>query len=380
MHQSADLYGSDRVLLALIKGLDTTRFCPIILLPVDGPLVHEFRSAGIECHVVPVTRLSRSVLSIKGLMRLPIDLIQSARAFNRVLNGRTVSLVYSNTLAVLSAALWARWYRIPHVWHVHEIVVNPNFVRKIYAQLLSHFADCIICVSHATKNNLLEDKPELAEKIRVVWNGFERTAPADNDAVALYRSQLGVAEGQILVALVGRINRWKGQRLLVAAANILWQKNVRNIRYLIVGSAPDGQQHFLDELQNDIYQSPAREFFTVQGFTNNLWTIWDACDLAVIPSTEPEPFGMVALEAMTAGKSIIAANHGGLSEIVVQGETGVLVPPSSAVALAQAIESMSMDDVMRRDAGIKGAQRAATLFSIDAYNAGISAILDANSR
>lgn len=206
VHQSADLYGSDRVLLSLVTKLDRKKYLPIVFLPVEGPLVVELVSAGVECHVLPITRLARSTLSLRGMLNIPANLMKSLAAFNRVLTGRRVDVVHSNTLAVLSGAIWARWYRVPHVWHVHEIIVRPKFVRKVYAVLLSWFADVIICVSHATKENLLQDKPSLLRKIQVVWNGLTRETTVDVDAVLQYRQQLHLGNSEILVALLGRIN------------------------------------------------------------------------------------------------------------------------------------------------------------------------------
>lgn len=367
VHQSADLYGSDRVLLALVSKLDSARFYPIVLLPMDGPLVRELQAAGVECHVVVVTRLSRATLSFRGLLGLPLNLLKSMRAIDRVLGGRTIDIVHSNTLAVLSSPLWARWHGVPHIWHVHEIIINPKFVRKAYAYLLSWFADCIVCVSQATKANLVQDKPTLASKIRVVWNGLGRETPVSADAVRAYRQELAIGGHEVLVALVGRMNRWKGQTLLVEAAGLLWQQGVRDVRYLLVGSAPDGQDHFLEELQSAINQSPAKTAFILQGFTNDVRTVWDASDVAVIPSTEPEPFGMVALEAMSATKPVIAANHGGLAEIVIDGETGFLVTPGSAVELAQAIGSLVADAQLRQRFGVAGELRYRKEFTLDRY-------------
>lgn len=374
VHQSADLYGSDRVLLALVSKLDREKFTPIVLLPVDGPLVAELVAAGVECHVLPITRLSRAALTLRGLLGLPISLIQSIRAFNRVLNGRPVDLVHSNTLAVLSGAIWARWHHVPHLWHVHEIIVHPIFVRKVYAMLLSWFADLIVCVSDAVKVNLLQDKPALTSRIHVVWNGLARDIQMDVKEVHQYREQFTMRDGDILIALIGRINRLKGQRLLVDAAGILWEQDARNLRFVIVGSVVPGQEHFLHTLKQAINESPAKLCFVIQPFTHNVWNILDSCDIAVIPSTEPESFGMVAIEAMAASKPVIAANHGGLAEIVVQGETGLLVPPGDAPALAEAIKRLATDVQLRRQMGESGLLRYRNEFTLDRYVTNVAAI------
>lgn len=378
VHQSADLYGSDRVLLALVSALDRRRYHPIVLLPVDGPLVAQLVAVGVECHVLPITKISRATLSLRGLFGLPANLIRSICGINRVLDGRHVDLVHSNTLAVLSGAIWARWYRVPHVWHVHEIILHPKFVRKVYALLLSWFADCVVCVSHAVKENLLQDKLALERKIQVIWNGLKRDSSTDGNAVRQYREQLEMQEGEVLIALVGRINRWKGQHVLVESATILWQQGVKNIRFVIVGSVVPGQEHFLSRLQQAIDESPAKSCFVLQSFTHNIATVWDACDIAVIPSVEPEPFGMVALEAMLASKPVIAANHGGLSEIVLNEETGLLIDPGSAQALATAILQLVQDADERKLYGDSGRRRAVRIFAPESQLAALCKVYDAH--
>lgn len=376
VHQSADLYGSDRVILALVSALDRDIYRPIVLLPFDGPLVAELKAAGVECHVVPISKLSRATLSFGGLLRLPVNLICGIQAINSVLKGRRVDLVHSNTLAVLSGALWASWHRVPHVWHVHEIIVSPIFVRKVYALLLSWFADRVICVSHAAKENLLKDKPALGRKIQVIWNGISRDNKTSMEAVLQYQQQLKVQNGEILIALVGRINRLKGQRVLVEAAGILWQQGVRNLRYVLVGSVVPGQEHFLNALQQSISESPARQCFMLLPFTKNIWLTWDACDIAVIPSIEPEPFGMVALEAMLSSKPVIAANHGGLIEIVVNEETGLLIEPGDSQSLAAAISRLAQNERERVMFGERGYKRAQQMFSFDRQLANVCEVYD----
>jgi glycosyltransferase involved in cell wall biosynthesis len=367
VHQSADLYGSDKVLLALVTKLDHDKWYPIVLLPVDGPLFVELEAIGAECHVVPISRLARTSLSLRGLFELPVNLMRSIRAFNRVLMGRHVDLVHSNTLAVLSGAIWARWHRIPHVWHVHEIILQPQIARKIYAALLCWFADCVVCNSYATKNNLLQVKPSLASKIQVVWNGLMREKEVDAEIVHCYRNQLGMQDKDILVALVGRINRLKGHGVLIEAAALLLQQGVHNLRFVIVGSAPIGQEHFLYTLKRSINESPARQCFVLQPFTPDVWSVLDACDIAVIPSTEPESFGMIALEAMASAKPVVASNHGGIVEVVVDRETGLLVPPGDAQALANAIMQLAADSHLRKKMGKAGQLRYLNEFKLDRY-------------
>lgn len=374
IHQSADLYGSDRMLLALVTKLCRTEFYPIVLLPGEGPLLRELRAAGVECHVVPIARLARATLSVRGLINLPAQIAYSLKEINKVLKGRKVDLVHSNTLAVLSGAIWARLNRRSHVWHVHEIIVHPVLVRKIFTYLLYWLADRVICVSHAARNNLLLDSPRLDKKISVVWNGMERPRACDKAYINNYRAGLGLSERDVLVALVGRINRLKGQRVLVEAAHFLWLQGIRNLRFLIVGSAVPSQEHFIERLQQDIAVCAARDVVVLKPFTEQVDEVWNACDIAVIPSTEPESFGLVALEAMAAGKPVVAANHGGLAEIVVDGETGVLVAPNDALALADAIRHLAEAPFEREQMGLAGKKRYEAEFTLDRFVNNVAAV------
>ena len=367
IHQSADLYGSDRVLLSLVKELNPSKYCPIVLLPCDGPLLEELKNANIEVHIIPIAKLSRSILSVKGLLSLPLVAIRSIRSIDRILKGRRVSLVHSNTLAILSGALWSRWRKVLHVWHVHEIIVRPRLVVAVYSLLLRFFADTIVCNSYATETNLLARSRSLEVKSTVVWNGLESSFIRRKGDSKIYREQLGINDGDVLVALVGRINSWKGQQVLVSAANLLFDRGYRNIRYLIVGSPPSGQGHFLDSLKDAIELSPAKNDFILRGFIPDIWQVWEACDIAVIPSTEPEPFGMVALEAMSAGKPVIAANHGGLTEIVSDRETGFLVDSQNKEDFALKIRELVDDENLRKKLGREGELRYLRYFTLESY-------------
>lgn len=365
IHQGAELYGSDKVLLNLAAGLRDTAFQPIVLLPFDGPLVEELRLAGVETHIVPVTKVSRALFSVRGLLSLPGDLWRATRAISRALAGRKVAVVHSNTLAVLSGAVWATLHRVPHLWHVHEILMNPALIRRGFPLMVRLLADKAVSNSSLTTQWLVDEQPALAPRTVTIWNGIGRTTAHDAVSSARLRDEVTGGEPERLIAaLVGRINSWKGHLLLVEAAGLLWQRGYRDLRFLVVGSVFAQQEHFMEQLQAAIAASPARDCFVVRGFTESIWNVWDACDIALVPSTEPEPFGMVAIEAMCAGKPLVAAAHGGLLDIVDDGVSGFLVAPRDAQALADAIARLVDDPALRQQMGSAGQQRQERLFSL----------------
>jgi len=310
------------------------------------------------------------------VLKMPRSIWQSMRALSKAVEFDRIHLVHSNTLAVFSGAIWSSLRGIPHVWHVHEIIERPAVVRKMFGWLLRLFASEVVCNSHATMNLLLQDQPSLKPKITVVWNGIEREVPVDLKKATLFRKSIGVVDDEVLVVLMGRINRWKGQGILVEAAGVLVQRGTTNLRFVILGSPPAGQEHYLHALEKSINESVACRYISLIPFTSEIWGVWDACDIAVVPSTEPEPFGMVALEAMCAKKPVVAACHGGLAEIVVDKQTGVLFEPRSVEELADAIAWLGENAERRNVLGNNGYERVRHCFSLEQYVAGISGCYD----
>ncbi|MCJ7602650.1 MAG: glycosyltransferase family 4 protein [Desulfobulbaceae bacterium] len=366
VHQGSELYGSDKVLLNIVKGLDRKRFKPIIVLPEDGPLVEELTKAGIEIHFAPVVKISRKIFGPIGLLTLPFSIVGAIRKIDRVLKGRRIDMVHSNTLAVLAGAVWARLRNVKHLWHVHEIIRSPMSARKGFPLLIRLLADQAVCNSVATGNWLTSEQPALANKTLVVWNGIEAISPPDSLAVRNFRDSLKISADDLLVTLVGRISLWKGQKLFVDAARMIREKGHQNVRCLIVGGVFPGQEHIKKELEEHIDESGGAQYVKIVDFTNDIDVVWQATDLAVVPSTEPEPFGMVAIEAMRAGKPVIASNHGGLQEIVEHGKTGILFPPGDAVAFAGALIDLITKPDKRRTMGEAGKKRQEELFSVEA--------------
>ncbi|MCW5625188.1 MAG: glycosyltransferase family 4 protein, partial [Burkholderiales bacterium] len=169
----------------------------------------------------------------------------------------------------------------------------------------------------------------------------------------------------VVVAFVGRFNRWKGQGLLLDAVSGLWREGFRDLRLLLVGGPPPGEDHLLSELQAAVGASDARDAVRILSFRPDVWPIWEACDIAVVPSLEPEPFGLVAIEAMLMGKPVVAAAHGGLLDIVESGQTGLLFEPGNVTSLKDALRRLIVDPALREKLGVAGRDRRLKLFSVE---------------
>ncbi len=375
VHSSAEFYGSDKSLLDVVR-LRPQHMSMTVVLPEPGPLVSALQASGAEVLVGEVCKLQRAMLSPAGLWRTLRAVFSLLRFLGALHRKRQFHLVYSNSVAILGGALFARWAGLPHVWHVREIVASSRTLTWVFRQLVRRLCVRAVCNSAQTRDWIADGGPAHAVRYLVVWNGVDPSgAPVDRVAA---RRSLGATPDEVLFVLVGRVNAWKGQGLLIEAFSSLVRRGVAGLprlRLAIVGSAYAGQEHFEVRLRDAVASSGCAAQITVAPFRDDVEAVWAAADVVVVPSVEPEPFGRVAVEAMGFARPVIAAAHGGLIEIVQDGVTGLLVPPRSAVALAGALERMAADAGLREAMGRAGRERQRTVFSLHGYVERVTAVL-----
>ncbi len=375
VHHDADLYGADQSLLRTVRAMKSSPFTPIVALPHEGPLVALLQAEGAEVHIGPVGKLTRQLMKPLALPWVAVDMLRSLRFMSRIVAGRPVALAYTNSVAALGGALWAAVHRQPRLWHVREIVVAPKVAVWGFPRMLQALGGWCVCNSNATRQWVVGERPALADRSSVIWNGLEPVTKPTPDKVQAFRQQLGFGPEQVVATLVGRINRWKGQGVLIEAAQLLDAARFPDLRVLIVGDVADGQHHYREAMLAQIQAAGLQERVQWHPFTPDVDLVWAASDIAVAPSIEPEPFGRVAIEAMAHGLPVVATAHGGLAEIVVHGQTGYLVQPGSAGALAQAIGDLAHNAALRARMGQAGRQRQAQQFSQQEHDQKLLALI-----
>ena len=369
IHQSADLYGSDKTLLYLVEAIQGETN-PIVVVPEEGPLTEELRKLGIEVYIIPVIKVSRRLYTSLDLFKLPFEIYKALRSLREKIGDRKIELIHSNTLAVFLGAFYSKIYNIKHIWHVHEIIQHPRIVAKCYPFLVDWFSDYVVFNSTASAKHLCLAKPKLKLKSKVIYNGLERNVPfstkSDQNVLreSLFKS---ITDSAIVIGLVGRINKHKGQRLLLDVFDELTRNENNNIYLLFIGSTIKSQMFLLEELKIEIKIKNLQNKVTIVDFQKNLWKFYDCIDIVIVPTTDPEPFGLVALEGMLSKKPVIASNHGGLKEIVVHNKTGVLFEPNNKIALKKAIKTFIANQDLIDLYGKEGEKRAMIKFSLDKY-------------
>ncbi len=365
VHSSAELYGSDRSLLDFVRlrprGLDA-----VVMLPARGPLQQALEAAGAEVVVGEVCKIERARLTPLGLLQTAAAAWRAVRFLSRLHRRQRFDLVYSNSVAVLGGALCARLWRVPHVWHVREILVGSAAVTTVFRRMVGWLAARVVCNSGETLAWIRGRNQQESGRYVAIWNGYDLpVSPTDRLGA---RQDLGASADDVLFVLVGRVNAWKGQGLLVQAfSDLVRTRPELPVRLALVGSAFAGQEHFEHQLQAAIAASGCADRICWQRFRPDVEQVWAAADVVVVPSTDPEPFGRVALEAMAFCKPVLASAHGGLIEIVQHEVTGLLVPPRDAAALTAAMARLAADKEERLRLGLAGRRRQLAHFSVRRY-------------
>jgi glycosyltransferase involved in cell wall biosynthesis len=287
-----------------------------------------------------------------------------AAALARLARRRNAALVHSNTSVVLGGAPAARLAGIPHVWHVREIYAAFGRGFAVYRRLLERAA-ALPCVSDAVRAQFGPAAPALT-----VHDGLAIDPTRAPRAAA--RAALGLPEAAFVVALLGRIASWKGQDVLMRALAALPEDGVA----LIAGAPWPGDEAQLERLRGLAASLGVGGRVRFAGVLEDPGLVFGAADVVAVPSTLPDPFPNSALEAAAAGCCVVGAGHGGLVEMLRDGETGLLVAPGDPAALAAVLRALRDDPGRREALGAAAAADVRARFSRAQMLAAIQALYD----
>ena len=336
--------GAELALLRMIRHLDRAEYEPIVLLFEEGELSDMLRGEGVSVHLVPLfseaKEMSRHAVrwSLLKSYRIAAGTLRHIGKLAAKIKELQVDVVHTNTLkADILGGCASVLARRPLVWHVHDRIAAdymPSAAVKLIRGLARLLPKHIIANSEATLKTL----PSSPKRCTVVYPGIDL---ADFTPKRVLTTAEGIDEaeanlkGAVTVGIVGRIGPTKGQLVFVEAA-LLVNKRYPATRFKIIGRAMFNDQPYEDELKARIGELKLDQV-QMMGYWSNVSEAMFKLDMVVHASTVPEPFGQVVVEAMACGKVAIASNAGGITEIVRNGETGWVVPPNDAQAIAERI-------------------------------------------
>jgi glycosyltransferase involved in cell wall biosynthesis len=294
-----------------------------------------------------------------------------ARVLVRWLSELAPDVVHVNCLPHLRGAAAASELGLPVVWHVREML-PPGRRRRWFADRLRSHAGSIVAVSEAVAGWLREE--ELGSRVVVIYNGVD--PPSELPDCEAERRRFGLPLGAIVVGLFSQLVAHKGGLDLVRAAHGAVAEDDR-LHFLMAGQGPES---FKRELRREIASGPAAGHVQVVPPQTDIWGLLAAADLVALPTLWPDPLPRVVMEAMAAGKAVVAYENGGVPEMVVDGETGRLCRPGDVEDLAQAIIELTRDETQRKGLGEVGRMRARELFGTQRHVAGMEKALDGAVR
>lgn len=374
-HPSAELYGADRTLLQLVAAtVARGDRRAVVVLPRRGVLAARLEAAGALVEVGELGAALRSDLRPSRALHVARRTREGARFVRELVARHGAELVHTNTSVPVGAALGAHRSGAKHLWHVHEILEGPPWAVRLARALVSRWSDAAVANSEATATAMFDTA---RHPFDVVHNGvdparFAGPFPPRDEVKARH----GVPARAQLVVLPGRVNGWKGQELLAEAVAHGREDFAGRVVFLVVGDTPPGQGHHGSALDRRIASLGVDSLVRRLPFTEELPQLLAAADLCVVPSTRPEPFGLVAIEAMAVGTPVVAAGHGGVVEAVVDGVTGTLVPPRDAVALAETMRALLEAPRLRARMGLAARRRVRERFTAGHYAARMLAVHD----
>lgn len=365
LHAGAEMYGADKVLLELIKGLDSKEFEAHVILPNDGVLVEALRQVGAQVSVLDYPILRRKYFNPKGIA----DYIRSYNFYAKQIalyaREHSIDMVHNNTAAVLEGIYLKRKLKLPLIWHVHEIIVKPKAISDFINMLMGRYADKIVTVSQAVANHIKQSPFIKDSQVEVIYNGVDNTVYYPMDASSI-REKFDIAQDALVIGMIGRVNAIKGQNDFIEAVEPLLEKNEQAVAFLAGGVFP-GEEWRLEELDKRIASSSVVSQIHRIDYYDKTSELYNMFDIFVLPSIKPDSLPTVVLEAMACSKPVVGYNNGGIAEMVVDDKSGCLVKPNRPQELSNAISLLLDSSEKRKKFGRVGYQRQKELFSLESY-------------
>ncbi len=352
------VYGQQHTMLALLEHSRQAEIEPLVAVPGEGSFADSVRQMGIEPTVFPypsmLARYGGAIYHYQGIGQVAFawQVARYVLQARRGLRSLAPSAVFCNDLrGLLTIGAAARSLRIPvMIW---DKLDRPHgWLDRLQLPLANRTA----FISDAVKAKFSERAlRRYADRLETIPNGVEVNR---FDAAKPIRQRLGLRDDEIVIGLVGSITARKGQDRLLAVIPQLADR-VSNLRVLLVGdvSASAEDQAYRKRLPNQDH--PLVHFL---GMRQDIPQIMKSLDILVAPSRH-EGMGRVLVEAMACGKPVVAAKAGGMKEVVVHGETGLLFDGDQPEQLLEALLTLCWSESTRMEMGQAGRKRMEGVFN-----------------
>ena len=370
------LGGAQQSILGLLQGQDRSRYQPIVACPPMDDLAKAATALGIP--VLPLqwpvrlTRVSRLSGPLE-LFRFAAGVVAALPMVRRAIRESGADLIQTQDLKThVLGGLAARLERRPCIWHLRDDV-GLGLVRAALSFLGAFAAERVVAISSAVGSRLIGP---VRRRTVVIYNGvdmrrLEQQASSGETPEALR------GEGR-RVGMVGHMAPLKGQDLFLRAAAELAPR-FPDLQFVVVGDAvyrtTERYRAYKSELQTLAQDLGIANRVVFTGAVDRIGAVLQALDVLVVPSRS-EGLGRVAIEGMALGRPVVATCIGGLMEVVVDRETGILVPPEDPAAIARAVAELLENPQRASRMGEEARKQVQKKFPIEGHIERMSVLYD----
>jgi len=350
---AADGGGAQRCLLLLLESLDRKRFSPIVVMPGPGKFAEKVRKLGIPVFFSEMRWwvAIRPHLVKKQELHFCAGLQSRVDALVELIERERIDVVFTNTGVVIEGALAAAISGKPHIWHLLEVMsADPDLAPIVsvpaFYQLVGSLSQGIAAVSQIVADDVLKHCPQAP--VKIIHTGM----PEDSGGAARNKKELfGIAEDAPLISFLGLLSARKGILHLVDAMPSVIAR-VPAAQLVIAG----GEGGVLSQVRNRIKSLNLTQHVHLLGLRSDAADIIASSDVIAVPSL-CDPLPLVVLEAMGAGKPVVGTQSGGCQDMILDGQTGFVVPPGDSAAMADKLAFLLMNPQIGLTFGLAGRVR-----------------------
>jgi glycosyltransferase involved in cell wall biosynthesis len=387
--------GSLTGMLQLIQGLDRSRYEPVVVLYEDKPVIQSLTAQGVRMRIFSKRRLPKDhsfqdrpayqrakrypgvtplLWNLRATLTFVFETLPAALRLSRVFRDEAPDIVHvcNGFRGNLDAIVAARLCGIPCVVHCKGFEKH-SYIERVFASGVAS----AICMTIAIEQHCRAQRLRPPE-YNVVYDGLDLDAFRPTRAREDVREELGIDRDALVVGVVGNIQAWKGQKVLLEAMLELRDAYPRAVA-LIVGGAHRSGRAYADELRHFVARHGLESNVIFTGARDDVGDVMNAMDVVAHTSVRGEPFGRVIIEGMCVGRPVVATRAGGVPEFVTDGKNGLLVAAGDPHELAGVLGRLFADADLRERLS-QGALESVRDFAVEYHVAEMSRIYERVAR
>lgn len=328
----SNIGGAGKCLITLLENFDYRKFDVKVILPPNSLLKPHIERLGVQ------------VIEVDGIAEKSLD-IKSIRRLKHIFKTEKPQLVHTH--ASMSARIAARQAGAKVVYTRHSVFPPPKYLtsfpgKQINGFFNNHYADGIIAVAEAAKDNLT-DTGVRADKIEVILNGVDGLTMPDEETKNEIRRRFGADHGEKVISIVARLEDIKGHEYFIEAADMLLRSGV-NAKFYIAGTGS-----YESKLKEKVRRMEREDRIIFTGFISDVDKLMSITDIQVNASYGTEATSLALLEGMSIGVPAVVSDFGGNPGVIKSGMNGFVVAKQNSAALKSGIEKLlSNDELYKR--------------------------------